>query len=137
MAAPCNPFDVEPRSWLGPSAPIKNLTKSATFHQSACDCDESEELLYPRLSVTHKAREVQRLNDTMKRSPKKGRTDALDRMPGLLGHHIDGPAGGKLVALLRHVQSPQEESNQKQSIHLSRLLFWVGGEGATDFPRGQ
>ena len=45
-----------------------------------------------------------------------------DLLPGLLGHHIDCLAGGKLVALLRHVQSPQEGFNQEQSKHAASLF---------------
>ena len=56
-------------SWLGPSAPIRTVTESATFHQSVCD--DSVELPSPRLSVTHKARAGQMLNDSLKRSSKE------------------------------------------------------------------
>lgn len=69
----------------------------------------------------------------MKRSPKKGRTDYSDRMPRLdsWAITIECPAGGKLVALLRHVLSPQEEFNQKQSIHATSPfeVTVLGAEG--------
>ena len=112
----------------------RTLTKSATFHQSACD--ESEELLYPRLSVTHKARAVQRLNDTMKRSPKKGRADNSDQMPGLLGHPHRRTRRRQASCLAAPCAEPQEEFNQKQSIHATspfEVTVLGGGRGSNRF----